>query len=157
MKRDTGILRCLLALLLLVLLMGSGLLYLASLEGAQNWPELAHLRLPIYLAVLIGLIPVVAAIRAVFAFLAVVDRGEALSTRTVEILRRLRLLVGLFAAYFVLGLVGFWAVTGMMHASLLFTWFGLEVAALFVFTMVSLLERVFVAALELRQDNELTV
>lgn len=157
MTRDTGILRALLVVLLVVLLMGSGLLYLASVEAAQDWPELAHLRLPTYLAVVVGLLPVVAAIKAVFAFLSVIDRGEAFSTRTVEILRHLRLLIGAFAGYFALGLVGFWAVTGMMHITLVFAWLVLEVAALFLFTMVALLERVFVAALELRQDNELTV
>jgi hypothetical protein len=65
-------------------------------------------------------------------------------------------LVGIFAGNLVLGIVGFWAATGLMHPTVLFAWFVLEVAALFLFTMVSLLTRIFVVALELREDNELT-
>src|SRR5687767_5554005 len=112
MARETKFLRLLLVALLLVLVLACGLLYIFSLESAQAWPELAHLRLPIYVAVLVGLIPVAWAIRSVFDFLGVVDRGDAFSAHTVRILRRLRLLIGVFAGYLGLGLVGFMAATG---------------------------------------------
>lgn len=157
MTRETTFLRFLLVMLLFLLVLGCGFLYLVSLESAQNWPEIAHLRLPVYIAVLVGLVPVVAALRSVFDFLGAVDDGAAFSARTVETLRRMRVLIGIFAGYLVLGLVGFWAATGLMHPTLLFAWFLLEAAALFLFTMVALLERIFVVALELRRDNELTV
>ena len=75
-------------------MLGCGLLYVLSLESAQAWPELAHLRLPVYLAVLAGFVPVIMAIASVFDLLEAVDRGAAFSARTVEILRRLRLLGG---------------------------------------------------------------
>jgi NAD/NADP transhydrogenase beta subunit len=156
-RRDTTLLRILLAVLLFALLVGSGLLYLVSLESANDWPELAHLRLPTFLAVLVGLAPVVIAVKRVFEFLSVVESGEAFSTHTVQILRQLRLLVAVFAGHFAIGLVGFWALSGLMHITLLFAWGVLEVAALFVLTLLALLERLFREALELRQDNELTV
>lgn len=54
-------------------------------------------------------------------------------------------------------LVGAWATMGLMHVTLLFSWFAVEVAALFLFTLVALLERIFSVALELRVDYELTV
>lgn len=54
-------------------------------------------------------------------------------------------------------LVGAWATMGLMHVTLLFSWFAVEVAALFLFTLAALLERIFSVALELRVDHELTV
>lgn len=152
MTWKTLVLRFLLVLLLAVLVLGSVFLHFASLESARNWPNLAHLRLPIYLAVLFGFTPVVAAMISVFEFLGMVDRGDVFTNRTVSVLRRMRLLIGAFAGYFVLGLVGFWAVTNLMHPSLLFVWFVMEVAALFLFTNVALFERIFADALELIPD-----
>lgn len=157
MTRDTRLLRILLVLILVVLILASGLLYVISLDSARSWPELAHLRLPIYLAVVLGLVPVVVATRLVFSFLTVVDRGGAFSARTVVILGHLRLLIGVFAAYATLVLTGAWAAMRLMHPTLVFCWFAVEVAALFLFTVVALLERIFAAALELREDTELTV
>ncbi len=157
MRRETTLLRWLSGMVLFGLVLACGILYILSVESADSWPELAHLQLPIYVAVVVGVIPVVLGVRSVFDFLEVVDQGEAFSARTVHILHRLRLLIGAFAGYFVLGLVGFWTVVGMIHPTLLFAWFALEVTALFLFTLVALLERIFVAALGLREDHELTV
>ena len=157
MIRKTRFLRFLLVLLLLGLALGCGLLYVLSLESAQAWPELAHLRLPVHLAVLAGFVPVVMAIASVFDLLEAVDRGAAFSARTVEILRRLRLLGGVVAGCLGVGFVGFWVATGLMHPTLAFLWFVAQVAALVLFTMVALLERILVAALERRRDSALTV
>jgi hypothetical protein len=148
-------------MLLAGLVMASGLLYIVSLDLAAVYPELAHLRLPIYVAVLVGLVPVIVAVKVVFDFLSVVDQGEAFSTRTVRLLRRLKVLVGITATYEVLGLAGVlvatWVALGQTKAYMLLPWFAAEVVTLFLFTLVALLERLFAAALELRQDNELTV
>ena len=108
-----------------------------------------------------GLVPVVVAVKVVFELLRVVDQGDAFSTRTVRLLRRLKLLVGITAAYEVLGLVGVWVAAwvalGQTKAYMLLPWFAAEVVTLFLCTLVALLERLFAAALELRQDSELTV
>lgn len=161
MTRETRLLRVLLVMFLVGLVLASGLLYIISLDLAAAYPKLAHLRLPIYVAVLVGLVPVVVAVKVVFDFLSVVDQGEAFSTRTVGLLRRLKVLVGITAAYEVLGLAGFsaaaWVAMGQTKAYMLLPWFAAEVVTLFLFTLVALLERLFSAALELRQDNELTV
>jgi Protein of unknown function (DUF2975) len=161
MTRETKLLRVLLVMFLVGLVLASGLLYIISLDLAAVYPKLAHLRLPIYVAVLVGLIPVVVAVKVVFDLLSVVDQGEAFSTRTVRLLRRLKVLVGITAAYEVLGLAGVsaatWVAMGQMIPASLLVWFAGEVVTLFLFTLVALLERLFAAALELRQDNELTV
>ena len=128
-----------------------------SLESAQNWPTLAHLRVPVFASVVVGLVPIVVAIVAVFEFLRAVDRGDAFSTGAIRVLGRLKRLAGVFAGYFAVGLVVFWTVTGLMHPTLLFTWFLLEVAALFLVTAAALFERLFTEAFELRTENELTV
>jgi len=157
MARATSFLRLLLVVLLFVRALVCWALYALSLESARAWPELAHLRLPVYLAVVAGFIPVVMGIASVFDFLGAVDDDAAFSDRTIEILRRLRLLTGVVAGYVCVVFGGFWIAGGLMHPTLVFLWFVAEVAALFLFTMVAVLERIFVAASELRQDSELTV
>lgn len=161
MTRQTSLLRVLLVLFLIGLVMASGLLYIVSLDSAALYPELADLSLPIYVAVLVGLVPMVVAVKVVFDLLRVVDLGEAFSLQTVRLLRRLKGLFGITVGYLVLGLVGvlvaIWGAMGQTHPSILLGWFAAEVVALFLFTLAALLEGLFAAALELRQDNELTV
>ena len=161
MTRETRLLRVLLVMFLVGLVMASGLIYIVSLDLAALYPELAHLRWPIYVAVLVGLVPMVVAVKVVFDLLRVVDQGEAFSLQTVQLLRRLKVLFGITAAYLVLGLVGvsvaIWVAMGQTHPSILLGWFAAEVVALSLFTLAALLEGLFAAALELRQDNELTV
>ncbi len=161
MTRQTQRLRVLLVMFLLGLVLASGLLHIASLDYATLYPELAHLRLPIYVAVLVGLVPMIVAVKVVFDLLRVVDLGEAFSLQTVRLLRRLKGLFGITVAYLVLGLVGVlaavWVAMGQTKGYLLLPWFAAEVVALFLFTLAALLEGLFAAALELRQDNELTV
>jgi len=161
MIRETKILRALLSMFVVGLVLASGLLYIVSLDSAALYPELAHLRLPIYVAMLVGLVPTIVAVKVVLDLLGVVDQGEAFSPRTVRLLRRLKVLFGITAAYLVLGLAGvsvaIWSAMGRTHPSILLGWIAAEVVVLFLFTLVALLERLFAAALELRQDNELTV
>ena len=161
MTRETRLLRALLVMFLVGLVMASGLLYIISLDLAAAYPELAHLRLPIYVAVLVGLAPVIVAFKVVFDLLRVVDQGEAFSLQTVRLLQRLKVLFGITAAFEVLSLAGVLVAVevamGQTNAYMLLPWFAAEVVTMFLFTLVALLERLFAAALELRQDNELTV
>jgi len=157
MTRHTVTLRFLLVLMLGVLLVLGGALDLMSTEAAHNWPELSHLQYPVLIACVAALAPVVVAIVLVFGFLEAVDRGDVFTSGTVQVLRRVRLLIGVFAAYLTLGLAVFWLASGMMHPTLLFGWFACEVTALICYTLVALLERIFAVALELREDHELTV
>lgn len=161
MIRETRLLRVPLVMFLVGLVLASGLIYIVSLDLAEAYPKVAHLRMPVYVAVLVGLVPVVVAVKVLFELLRVVDQGDAFSTRTVRLLRRLKMLVGITAAYEVLGLGGVWVAAwvalGQTKAYMLLPWFAAEVVTLFLFTLVALLERLFAAALELRQDSELTV
>ena len=157
MNRETRVLRVLLVMFVAGLVLASGLLYIVSLESAVNFPELAPVRLPVYVAVLVGLVPLVVAVKVVFDLLGVVDQGEAFSVRTVRLLRRLKVLFGITVAYLVLGLVGVSVAFGQTHPGILLGWLAAEVVALFLFTLAALLEGLFAAALVLRQDNELTV
>lgn len=63
------------------------------------------------------------------------------------------MLIGVFAGYMVLYLVGAWAAMQFMHPTLLFLWFAVEVAALFLVTLVALLERIVPVSLELRGNH----
>ena len=161
MTRETRLLRVLLVMFLVGLVLASGLLYIVSLDLAAVYPKLANLRLPAFGAVLVGLVPVIVAVKVVFNFLSVVDQGEAFSTRTIRLLRRLKMLIGITAAYLTLGLAGAWVAAwvaiAQTKASMMLVWFAAEVVTLFLYTLVALLERLFSAALELRQDQELTV
>jgi hypothetical protein len=161
MTRETRLLRALLVMLLVGLVLAGGLVYIVSLDLATAYPTMAGLRLPIFFAVLVGFIPTIVAVTVAFDLLAVVDQGEAFSLRTVRLLRRLKMLVGITAAYLLVGVVGIWvaaaAATGQSKGYVLLPWFAGEVVTLFLFTFISLLERLFAAALELRRDSELTV
>jgi hypothetical protein len=161
MTRETRLLRVLLVMFLVGLVLASGLLYIVSLDLAAVYPKLADLRLPVFVAVLVGFVPVIVAVKVVFDFLSVVDQGEAFSIRTIRLLRRLKMLIGITAAYLTLGLAGVWVAAwvamGQTKGSMLLGWFAAEVVTLFLYTLVALLERLFSVALELRQDHELTV
>jgi hypothetical protein len=161
MTRETRLLRVLLVMFLIGLVLASGLLYIVSLDLAAVYPKLADLRLPVFVAVLVGLGPVIVAVKVVFDFLSVVDQGEAFSIQTIRLLQRLKMLIGITAAYLVLGLAGVWVAVwvtmGQTKGSMLLGWFAAEIVTLFLYTLVALLERLFSAALELRQDHELTV
>ena len=145
--RQTLVLRGLLVLFLTGLLLASGLLYIVSLDLAAQYPELAQMRMPIYLAILVGCLPVVVAVQVVFALLRVIDQGGAFSPHTVVLLRRLSMLFGFSAGYFMLGLVAVWLAIGQMHVLILFGWFAAETVALFLLTLAALLGRLVAAAL----------
>jgi hypothetical protein len=156
--KETRVLRVLLVFLVLGILGAAGILHLVSLEYAESAPELAHLRLPIYLAVVAGFVPTLVAVTVVFALLRVVDHGEAFSARTVTLLRRVVMLFAITAVYLGVGIAGVSAAvdTGLEPAMLLI-WLGAMLLTLILLTVALLLARLFSAALELRRENELTV
>jgi len=113
---------------------------------------------PIFLAVVVCLVPGLVAVHALWMFLGLVDRDEAFSEGTVRLLRRIRLCFGAMAACLLVSVVAVClALLPHGSASVPLAWFGGEVVAVFLFTFAALLERLFSNAVELRQDNELTV
>lgn len=152
MRLHTAVLRVLLVTALAGALIACGLLYLVSLETVASWPELAGWRLPVYLGIVAGLLPAVAVVVSGFRFLALVDLGEAFSDRTVQLLRRMRMLLVVVAAWFAVGFVGFWAGTGLMHVTLVLIWCAVEVGALLGIGLLALFEGLFAGAARLRRD-----
>lgn len=106
---------------------------------------------------MLGLVPLVIAVQVVFGLLRVVDQGAAFAALTVTLLRRLCLPFGWVAVYLVAGLVGVGLALGQLHPAILRGWLAAEVVILSLLTVTALPGRLFAAALELRQDNELTV
>lgn len=102
---------------------------------------------------LVGLVPVIVAVKVMFDFLGVVDQGEAFSIRAVQLLRRLKMLAGITASYEALGFVGVWVTVWValgQTPNMLLPWLAAEVVTLFFFALFALLERLFAAALKFR-------
>jgi hypothetical protein len=62
MPRQTVLLRVLLTMLVIVLGIVSAVLYVVSLDMAVTYPTMAHLRVPLYLAAVVALAPVMVAV-----------------------------------------------------------------------------------------------
>ena len=154
---ETSIQRALLVVLAVGLGVAAGVLYLLSLDSAAAWPEYAHLRLPTFLGVVLGFLPVLVGIGLLFRFLRLVDAGEAFSAPTLRVFRQVKVLIAGVAVYYVIGLVAFHVAFGQGQPAVLLAWLGLEVAILLLFAAFALLERLFRAAHALREDVDLTV
>lgn len=154
---NTRALRVLLAALAIGVILGAGVLYLLGVESAADWPEFAHLRLPVYLGIVVSFVPVLVGIGLLFRFLRLVDAGEAFSGHALRVIRQVKLLIAGVAAYYLLGLVAFHLAFGQGHPGLWLAWLGLEVALLLLLCSFALLERLFRLAHELREDVEMTV
>lgn len=153
----THALRLLLAALAVGVLLGSGVLYLISLESADGWPEYAHLRLPVYLGVVVSFMPVLVGIGLLFRFLRLVDAGEAFSEPALAALHRVKLLIAGVAAYYLFGLVAFHLTFGQGQPGIWLAWLGLELALLLLLGGFALMEQLFRLAVDLREDVEMTV
>lgn len=153
----THALRLLLAALAVGVLLGAGVLYLISVESAAGWPEFAHLRLPVYLGIVVSFAPVLVGIGLLFRFLRLVDAGEAFSGPALKVLHQVKLLIAGVAAYYLLGLVAFHLAFGQGQPGIWLAWLGLELALLLLLGGFALLEQLFRLAVELREDVEMTV
>lgn len=154
---STFFVRVLLWGLLFLVALSAGLLYLASEEMARIYEEVAHLQIPVYVACLVGSIPVVTGILLAFRFLRLVDVGEAFSQETVQLFRRLRLLLVITGVYMLVGLIGVMVAAGDMTPGVIILWFAAEVVVVFLITVAALMEGLFSKAYEFREETELTV
>lgn len=147
----TKVLRLLLLALLAGTVAAGALLYVVGLDLANELPELAHLRLPVSVAVLVGLVPVVLGIAQVFPLLDLVDRGEAFSLEAVRLLRRIELLVGATGAYLAIGAAGCWvALLPEQSPSVPLGGAAAELAAMTALAVVAVLRRLAASGAELR-------
>lgn len=138
----TGLLRVLIVLLGLGLALAAGLLHVMSLDMAVAFPEAAHLPIPIFVAVVVGLLPGLVALHALWMILDLVDHGAACSSATVGLLGRIRRCFTVTAVYVPLTLIVVWvAMLPLQHPSVLLVGLGGEVVALFLMALAALLER----------------
>ncbi|MBU4517738.1 MAG: DUF2975 domain-containing protein [Proteobacteria bacterium] len=154
---ETRALRLLLNALTIGVFLGAGVLYLLSLDSAALFPEYAHLRVPTYLGVVVGFVPVLVGIGLLFRFLRLVDAGEAFSGPTLRVIRQVKLLIAGVATYYMVGLGAFQLAFGQGQPGVLLAWLGLEVALLLLLAGFALLERLIRIAHALREDVEMTV
>ena len=157
MKRNTTLLRSLLVLLLLLLLAALTGVGVLAADSARGYPEYAHLAWPTYTGILLGFVPVVLALWRMWKLAGLVARDEAFSRGTVHEIRRVKQYIVWFMAWFLAGAVAFRIAFAFLGPIVGAIWLLLEVAATFLFVVVAILERLFAAAVELREDAELTV
>lgn len=157
MKRNTTMLRSLLIVLLLLLLGALAVVGVLAADSARGYPEYAHLAWPTYIGILLGFVPVLLALRRMWTLAGLVARDEAFSRDTVREIRRIKQYIVWFLAWFFAGAIAFRIAFAFVGPVVGAIWLLLEVAATFLFVVVAILERLFAAAVELREDAELTV
>jgi hypothetical protein len=133
-------------------------LYIVSLDLAQTYPALGHLRIPLFITAVVAAIPGMVALHALLSFAALVARGEAFSTRTVTLLRRIRNCFAVTAVYLLVAFVGVTvAMAPGQSPSVFLAWCVGEVISLFLFTFAAVMVGLFANATTLREEQSLTV
>jgi len=131
---------------------------LIGMKISEQYPVLAHLRLPLFIAAVVAAIPSLVALHALWSFASLVASGEAFSPRAVALLRRIRNCFAVTAAYL---LVAFTAVTIAMQPgqspSVFLAFVVGEIISLFLFTFAAIMVGLFDNATSLREENALTV
>jgi hypothetical protein len=158
MRFHTVVLRGLLLVLAAGVVFAYQLLYLVSGELAEQYPVLAHFRMPLFTTAVIAAIPSMVALAALWSFASLVAQGEAFSPRAVTLLRRIRNCFAVTAVYL---LVAYTAVTIAMQPGQspgVFLAFVVgEIISLFLFTFAAVMVGLFDNATSLREENALTV
>ncbi len=152
----------LLRAILVLLVAGTGLavalLYVISLDLAAAYPRHAAVRLPLFLAASVTAVPVLVAAQALWAFLAMTDRGEAFSPGAVRLFRRIKIWFAGTAGYLlVVFVVSAVLLLPDKSPSVLLAWWVGEAVVIFVVACAAVLQRLFEQATVLRVDHELTV
>lgn len=157
MKRTTVLLRSLLVLLFVLLLGGLALVDVLRSQGEQSFPHLAHLGWPTFIGICLGFLPVVLALRRMYVLAGLVAGDEAFSSKTVDAIGQIKRYIIWFVSWFAVGIVAFRLAFGFFVPAVGVLWLLLEVAALFLFAVVAILERLFASAVLLREDADLTI
>jgi hypothetical protein len=158
MRYYTFALRGLLLVLAAGIVLAYLVLYIVSLDLAQTYPALGHLRIPLFITAVVAAIPGMVALHALLSFAALVARGEAFSTRTVTLLRRIRNCFAVTAVYLLVAFVGVTvAMAPGQSPSVFLAWCVGEVISLFLFTFAAVMVGLFANATTLREEQSLTV
>lgn len=157
MRRQTMLLRALLVALTLLLLGALVVIGLIANESRLDLPQYAALAWPTYIGIVLGFVPVGLALLRMYALAGYVERDEAFSADTVRAIHRIKRYIVWFIGWFFAGMIAFRVAFGFAGPAIGAIWLFLEVAALFLFAVVAILERLFAAAVALREDVDSTV
>lgn len=134
------------------------LLYLVSVELADQYPVLAHLQQPLFITAVVAAIPSLVALHALWSFASLVAKGEAFSPRAVTLLRRIRNCFAVTAAYLLVAGTGVTIAMQPGQSPGVFLAFVVgEIISLFLFTFAAVMVGLFANATSLREENALTV
>jgi hypothetical protein len=142
MIRTAVLLRGCLVLVLLLVGLVDAYGYVVGRDAVVMAPVLAPHRAPLYLALFVGALLVLAGVRVAFDLTALVGRGETFSTAGLGLLRRLRDLLWITAVYLLVCVVGMSVVIDRGHLGMPGVWLAAfvgEVASLSTIAGVSYL------------------
>ena len=137
----TRLLRVLLVAFAAGLAVGVLMAHWLSLDVAQTYPEVAHLRAPAFWAAVVGLVPLVVAAGAMWRFLALVDRGEAFSAASARLVRRVSVAFLVLAVYIAVAAVVLGGALPQSSPTFTLAVMGAEAVALFLMAACALLGR----------------
>lgn len=158
MRFYTIALRVLLVMLAVGVVLAYLMLYIVSLDLAASYPTLAHLRVPLFVASLVAGVPAAIALGALWLFTALVASGEGFSTAAVRHLRLMRNCFGVMAAYLLLAFIATTiALAPGQSPGVFLAWCASETVALFLFTLIAVMVKLFDNATAVRHEHELTV
>ena len=112
-----------------------------SLDVAKTYPEVAHLRAPAFWAAVVRLVPLVLAARAMWRFLAFVDRGKAFSVASARLVRQVSVVCLVLAVYIAVAAVVLGGALPQSSPTFTLAVLGAESVALFLMAACALLGR----------------
>lgn len=136
--------RALRAVLIVVTLAFGGLLALlnlARIDAEREYPALAHLGWPVYLAVIAGFVPVFLGIAAAWRWARLAGRGEGRSPAAVAALGRISRCGLAVSAWFTAGLPAWLVASGGMDPPFITFWVLVNVPTWFVILTSALFAR----------------
>jgi len=137
----TRLLRVLIVVFAAGLAVGILMLHWLSLDVAQTYPEVAHLRAAAFWAAVVGLVPLVVAAGGMWHFLTFVDRGEAFSAASSRLLRQVSAVFLALAVYIPVAALVLGGAVPQSNPTLTLAVIGAESVAVFLMAACALLAR----------------
>ncbi|WP_033826538.1 DUF2975 domain-containing protein [Bacillus andreraoultii] len=123
---------------------------------ANMYPEFAHLQYPILIGVYLTVIPFFIALYEAFRLLRFIERGEAFSELAVFSLGRIK---SSAIAIFVLYIVGiiYLITQSALHPSIALVGIVIVFATIVIYVFTTVLQEVLKSALDIKNENDLTI
>jgi hypothetical protein len=114
----------------------------ARVESERQYPHYAHLGWPMYIAIMVGFVPVFLGIAQVWRFVALAGQGAGHSPRAVAALRNVTRCALAVSAWFTAGVFGWGIATQGMDPPFITFWLAVNIPTWFVILSSALLTRV---------------